>query len=406
MNAILKQTDRCVMCGMCLPHCPTYIKTRNEADSPRGRISLMQSLNTGQLAPDDPRLRAHLDGCLGCRACEAVCPSAVPYGQLIDAARDSLRGPATKTGFWSRAFLTRRPLRRLITTLLRLYQASGLRWLAQRSALLRGIKQARADTFLPPRPAFFKQAKTATTPRGKGPQVALFTGCVAEMFDAQTLTASQDLLSRLGCTVHIPTQQVCCGALYQHDGRSTAAHSLAQQNLNAFASDTYEAIISSASGCGAQLAEYAQQLNQPAAQAFSRKVKDISHYLAESGLLAQAQFEPLAQRVALHTPCSLQHVLKSDAHPLALLEKIPQIELLPLADNARCCGAAGRYMLEQPAMADALLQDKLEALAALDAQILVTSNIGCALHWQRALRRAGLTIEVLHPVTLLARQLR
>ncbi len=405
LNPALGGTDRCVMCGMCLPHCPTYLKTRNEADSPRGRIALMRALNEGRLEPD-ASLRVHLDRCLGCRACESVCPSAVPYGRLIDGAREVLRDPSPgpePRPWWGR-FVEKRGLRRLGAGVLRAARITGLETLA---GVLAAPRTKRALGLLrASQPGFFQGG---SLPISEGPRVALFTGCAAEVFDVATLQAAQRLLTHLGCRVDIPPAQGCCGALYQHDGLPGRAREQAKSNITAFDIAGCEAILTTASGCGAQLAEYAgmypELFETRNPQAFGDKVRDISRYLHESGLLDTVDLAPLAGRVAVHTPCSLHHVMKAATYPLALLQRIPDIELLPLPD-ASCCGAAGKYLLSQADMADALVQDKLDTLRQMRPDILVTSNIGCALHLRAGMRREGLDIEVLHPVTLLERQLR
>ena len=386
------------MCGMCLPHCPTYGKTRNEADSPRGRISLMQGLNSGRLAVDE-HLLAHLDGCLACRACESVCPSGVPYGELIDAAREVLaedhgHGSGTRLG---KAFIDSRPLRQAATHALRFYQASGLQALARHSGLLRISGLERRERYLPAISA------RRLRPAGHGPRVALFTGCAGEVFDRQTLASAITVLTALGYRVEIPERQGCCGAIDQHAGRADRARALVGENLAAFEGD-YEAIVSTASGCGAMLAEYGRHGGE-AGRAFAERIVDINRFIVKALEDRPLDVRPLSRRVAIHAPCSLTHVLKGAGDPRRVLETIPGLELVDLPDNARCCGAAGSYMLSQPEMADALREDKLAHLRTLRPEILVTSNIGCALHLRAGIEAGGLGIEVLHPVTLLARQL-
>ena len=397
-NPTLRATDRCVMCGMCLPHCPTYGKTRNEADSPRGRISLIQGLVNGRLELD-AKLLGHLDGCLTCRACEAVCPSGVPYGEIIDAAREALY-PQRPHGLHEKAgqvFIDSRPARRAATAAIRFYQASGLQSLARASGLLRATGLERREHYLP------KIDTHRPAPSGTGPRVALFTGCASEVFDRETLAATARLLAALGYRVEIPAAQGCCGAIDQHAGRTARAQRLIDANLGAFAG--YEAVISTASGCGAMLAEYGKHRDASSAHDLGRRVVDVNRFLAEALETRELALRPLNARVAAHAPCSLTHVLKGAAWPLKLLAKIPQLAVSQLPDNNRCCGAAGSYMLTQPAMADSLRDDKLARLKALNPDYLVTSNIGCALHLRAGIEAEGLDIEVLHPVTLLARQL-
>jgi glycolate oxidase iron-sulfur subunit len=407
MIDILEATDRCVMCGMCLPHCPTYVKTRNEADSPRGRISLIRALHTGALPNSDTLVR-HLDGCVACRACEAVCPATVPYGELIDAARVTLRRQRTKRFEPRRrladVFIQRRWPRQLARWLLRGYQRFGIQRLTRMSGLLKLTGLERAESLLPNlKPVVNrKQGKPIDHNR---PSVALFTGCVAEIFDWTTLSASQRLLERLGYNVLVPTGQTCCGALHQHDGAPEKALTLMKCNIEAFDQADLEAVISTASGCGAQLAEYPKYLDSESAQRFAIRHKDICQFLTEREWPRSLQFKPLTAQVAVHNPCSLTHVLKQAGHLSKLLAQIPGVELYELPDNARCCGAAGTYMLCQPQMADKLLADKIEYLKGQRPDIMVTSNIGCALHFEAGLRRAGLVIRIMHPVTLLDQQL-
>lgn len=410
MTSSLKETDRCVMCGMCLPQCPTYGKTRNEADSPRGRISLMQALDRGQLEMDS-HLLAHLDGCLACRACEAVCPSQVPYGKLIDAARETLRPRRPHTRLertvrgLSRPAVEKRPVRRTLRLGLRTAQMIGIPWLAATLHLERLPVLGRALGLLPRRRLASWRHSDRPARLNPASKVGLFTGCAGEVFDGRTLEASARLLTRLGYTVVVPDAQTCCGALYAHAGEGERAERLAVQNIDAFSAQDLDAVVFTATGCGAPLSEYADRYPGEKARAFSARVEDVSHFIAKRGLLAGRRFHPLKARVALHTPCSLAHVLKGGAHPRELLRHIPGIELITLADDGRCCGAAGSYMLTQPEMADALLEDKLIQLKSTPPEYLVTSNIGCALHIQAGLRRAGLDVEVLHPVELLEKQL-
>lgn len=418
LNAL---ADRCVKCGMCLPHCPTYHLTRDESESPRGRIALIQGLTAGQLAYSS-RLGAHLENCLKCRACERVCPSLVPYGELIDGAltyieREVTTPPARSAGGTNVAaagrrrsdrqlrllnLATQRTYLRAFAMLLRIYQRSGLRALLRGSGMLKLLGLARHDRLLPPLTSVHTWQTyypAQNTPRG---DVALFTGCIADAFDQATSHAAIQVLTALGYGVHVPLAQRCCGALHLHNQQPEQATALAHQNLAAFGALEVQAIINTASGCGATLSEYA---NDPRATDFTRKVVDISAFIAATPWPENVTLKPLAARVAVHDPCSLTHVLRQHEKPYAMLRKIPNIELLSLPDRTRCCGAAGSYMLTHPSNADTLRDEKLVGLESLGTQILVTSNIGCALHLAAGLRAKKLSIEVMHPITLLARQI-
>ena len=395
----LADADQCVKCGLCLPHCPTYLQTGNEADSPRGRIALMQGLATG-LVPLTAQLEAHLDGCLSCRACEPVCPAKVPYGRLIDAGRGLMLqhkpGRARlgkRPGYW----LTHPWARRSLGILLWLYQRLGVQWLVRHSGMLGKGRLARLESLLPrvslPLPLPAANDRQA--------QAALFTGCAGELADRQTLKDALRVLTRLGIATSVPGDQGCCGALHQHNGDADGAAQLARKNLQVFSGETE--ILCSASGCGATLMEYPELIGTDGAD-FSSRVRDLCAYLLENWPQTLA-LKPLTARVAIHTPCTQKNVVRQAQAARALLEKIPGLELVELDITGRCCGAAGSYFISQPEMADALLTPKLDSARKLAPDYIVSSNIGCSMHIAAGLRRAGLKVELLHPVSLLARQL-
>jgi glycolate oxidase iron-sulfur subunit len=407
MIDILQAADRCVVCGLCLPHCPTYGKTRHEADSPRGRIALMRALERAAL-PGEGTLIRHLDGCLGCRACEAVCPAGVPYGELIDATRARLsvarRRRFDPARWCTDVFIRWRGPRVLAYWLLLIYQRFGVQKVARKSGLLRIMGLARAESLLP-QPAHASRLPAAKPRDESRPTVALFTGCAGEIFDRATLAASQELLTRFGYNVLIPRRQTCCGALHQHAGAAVDALKFMKRNVAAFDLRGVEAVISTATGCGAQLAEYARHVDGEVADRFAQRHADICRFLAAQRWPASLKLQPLAARVVVHTPCSLRYPLKQTEQAAKLLGRVPDLKLVGLTQDNRCCGAAGSYMLREPQMADALLADQIEQIKALRPDILTTSSVGCALHLQAGLRRAGLDVPVLHPVTLLHGQL-
>jgi glycolate oxidase iron-sulfur subunit len=258
-------------------------------------------------------------------------------------------------------------------------------------------------------------------PRG---EVGLFLGCVARVADATTLDAALFVLNQLGYTVHVPSEQTCCGALHRHRGDVDAAEQLERQNVQAFAGLdaglNLGAIITTASGCGAQLSEYssfpdwqsttrAPAIDPQAEGENTRrsplKVLDISEFLAGAEGWEDVRLQPLPYKILVHEPCTLRNVLRASAYAYKLLERIPQAQVAPLAGNDQCCGAAGTYFLDQPGISAVLLEDKVTALKAGQACYLATSNVGCALHVAAGLRKEGLEMEVIHPVTLIARQM-
>lgn len=395
------ELDRCVMCGMCSQHCPTYQLTADENESPRGRIALINALASGQLEADE-RLQSHLEHCTGCRACEAYCPSAVRFGAIINEARTllpSTQTPATlspDTAGW-----------------LRLYQRTGLQKVARASGLLKPLGLAKKEALLPRIPdtpdwqAYYPPATQA----GHRGDVALFTGCIANTFDREALEASRRLLNAFGYGVHVPPSQGCCGAMALHSGQRNQASTLAQANLDAFAESEILAVVHTASGCTAQLSEYAQLVFDQRAENFSAKVKDINQFLAETDWPEALCPEPLPKRIALHNPCSLKNVLRQADAPPALLQHIPELRITALPKSTQCCGGAGQYLLRQADFAERLREQTLTALHNVDddqqqIDTLLTSNLGCALHLAAGLREQGNKIKVMHPVVLLAQQLR
>lgn len=392
--------DLCVKCGLCLPHCPSYLDTRHEADSPRGRIALMQALADGRIAMT-ARVEQHLDGCLGCRACERVCPAQVPYGALIDAGRGLMatRRPARlwPTRLLSRVLRSRRA-RRAITTLLRALQSLGLQRLLDLVATRsRGVRLARLASLLPRlEPPAAVPWPTVQAPSAR---VAVFAGCVGDIVERTVVSDLARLLAACGIETVEPAAQTCCGALDQHAGRAGIATRLARRNLKAFASA--DTVLPLATGCAATLLDYARLAEGGAA--FVAKLRDPVDYLSEHA--ERLKFRALPMRVAIHESCTQANVIRRGDALRRLLARIPELELVELDPASRCCGAAGSYFVTEPDSADRLLQPKLDAAQGLAPALIVSANVGCSLHLAAGLRRAGLRVPVLHPLSLLSRQL-
>jgi glycolate oxidase iron-sulfur subunit len=405
---ILALADRCVKCGLCLPHCPTYRDSLNENESPRGRIALMQGLASQQLI-QSPRLLAHLDRCLDCRNCERVCPAGVEYETLLDTTRQWLKQHAisapNRQPQWATALLGQPQRLRRLNNLLWFYQVSGLHWLLDKTGILRLLGLDYVARLLPRlRPAArLPGTQMVARPRGR---VALFTGCLGSTLEQTTIRASLTVLQRLGVAVELRPAQTCCGALAWHEGEASQALQLAHQNLQAFDPSQVDAILYTASGCGAHLEKYptlpwATATEQEKARTFTTKLKEISTYLAEFDWPTNIQFRTRHQRIAVHEPCSQRNGLRQPDVASMLLARIPAIEVESLPGNDRCCGAAGSYMLKQPEMASRLRTEKLQHLEKLGPDLLVTTNPGCSLFMNAGLGQDA-PLNVVHPVVVLA----
>lgn len=417
-DLINNESNQCVSCGLCLPHCPTYRLLKSEADSPRGRINLMNGFVNGRI-PLNARFIQHMDRCLTCRACEVACPNNVAYGNLIDTMRVLIADQPRSVELPQKPFVLSFLKRQLLTQPVRLDRLRSLFYFVQKKGWLRWMKKSSYLSnnellqFVAQLPLIkFPQAGLAGEKYGKNNlwketypaiskkrgEVGLFLGCVARLTDVATLNSCIYVLNHLGYTVRVPVDQVCCGAIYQHDGAVKDAAALSRQNKSAFARYNIDAIISTATGCGVQLLESGVANDRA-------RIADISRFLIASGGWDGVSLAALPEKILVHEPCSQRNVLREQAYPYQLVGLIPGAQAVSLPGNDQCCGAAGTYFLDQPDIANMLLNDKILALKVSGARFLVTSNIGCAMHFSNRMYEEGVRIEVLHPVTLLARQM-
>lgn len=389
--AVSALADRCVQCGLCLPHCPTYRLDRSEAESPRGRIALAHGLATGIL-PASATTDLHLDHCLGCRRCEQVCPAGVEYGALLVATR-RLQRERRRAGPRQRLVeaLCARPA--LLDSLLGVYRAL-FRLVPARMRLLprppRRLEPPPSATVgAPSRPALSVPPPLKHEEPGAGQRharVALFTGCVGRRYDAPAQAALIALCRALSVELAIAPFQTCCGALHDHAGNGGQADALAARNRAAFAG--CDRVLTTASGC-----------HEAIAASFSDPVvaEDALVFLARQ--LDRLRFAPAEGRVALHLPCSQRGVPGSVAAVRQLLAAVPGLDLIELPDTG-CCGAAGSHMLDFPGRAAALRQPVLDAARRSGAVTLLSANVGCRLHLD-----PGARIVVMHPLEFLAEHL-
>ncbi|HEU5173459.1 MAG TPA: heterodisulfide reductase-related iron-sulfur binding cluster [Gemmatimonadaceae bacterium] len=393
--------DACVHCGFCLQACPTYTALDDENDSPRGRIVLMRSVFEGDLAPADPSVQEHIARCLGCRACETVCPSGVPYGQLLEATR------ATITPYRPAPLLARLGLRsfafpRLLGALMaasRLLRMTGIPRLLARMPGRLGFANAMLAATASPVDA------PSYTPSGDGSRgsVAVLTGCVMEgLFPDANRATERVLVENDYALVPAPGQR-CCGALHAHSGSLDAARDLARRNVDAFERSGARYVVTNSAGCGAMMKEYGHLLANDAAYAeraarLAERVRDATQLLADAGPRPGAAVEA---RITYDAPCHLVHAQRLTTPPLVVLGAIPGLELVPLEDADRCCGAAGIYSLIEPGTSQAVLEPKLAHIAETGAELVATGNPGCLMQIGAGLRMTGASARAVHPIELL-----
>jgi len=407
--------NQCVHCGLCLAYCPTFSILGTEMDSPRGRIFLIKSMAEGRIGLTDSAA-AHLDLCLGCRACETVCPSGVPYGQLIEAARADIErqrpgGPLRRLFRWVN-FSVLLPHPRLLSLAaagLRFYQVSGLQRLVRASGVLRLLPGPLAswEPLLPSIPAAADRAPLPEVTPADGVKratVGLLTGCVQQVAFGPQNRATARVLARNGVEVIAPRTQTCCGALHAHGGEHDTALELARKTIIAFESAGVEQVVVNTSGCGAHMKAYGTLLaDDPKwaerARRFAGRVSDISEFLAREPL--RGPLRPLARTVTYHDPCHVAHGQKIRKEPRALLHQIPGLTVKELHEADWCCGSAGTYNLTQPEMAGQLQRRKIENIRATGAEAVITANPGCIIQIQQGLAGGARPIRVLHIVELL-----
>lgn len=384
---IAELADQCVQCGLCLPVCPTYALEPNEAESPRGRIAIASALARGVVDPT-AELRRHIDHCLGCLNCEKACPAHVQYDELLIATR-SLLGPAPE-----------RP-RRLLSLIKQPALMRALRrlggwvafphwkdWLASRLPETSPWRAALLDM-----PRQLPAAPVRPTAHGDDmPPLALFPGCVASVEDAEAQQAAITLLRATGFQVTV-LPAFCCGALDLHAGETEAAEQSARRVHDAWTASGASQLLSVTPGCLGTL-----RRALPGAS-----VIDPVELLAKHG--EALRFRPLAQRVALHLPCTQLNVAGTARALQSLLRRIPGLELRPLSQPPHCCGAAGSHLFEFPERAAQLRDATLRQAASVAPQQLLSSNIGCRLHLASGMAAQGLAWRQRHPLTLLAEQL-
>jgi glycolate oxidase iron-sulfur subunit len=398
----------CVHCGLCAEACPTYIVTRREMDSPRGRIYLMKSLADGRIELDDDAVR-HLDLCLGCRGCETACPSGVHYGHLIEGARSFVERnhrrnfiDRFKRSAISAIFPYPNRLRALLAPI-KLVDRLGLR------SALRAITPPMMRDWLDLLPPLDTDssplaADTVLAPRIDAPAVVVHHGCVAQVLANSENLNSERILAAAGYRIVQLEPTSCCGALDLHSGNAARARDFARANVRALKNSGADAIVSAASGCSVAIAEYGELLKDEAefaedARAVSSKVRDLSSLLLDAPVIPKREFQC---RVTYHDACHLAHGLGVRDSPRRLLASIPGVTIVEMTESDLCCGSAGSYNLTEPAMARDLARRKADNIVATGADYAVLANPGCEFQIAAELRRRGSKIKVVHLADFLA----
>jgi glycolate oxidase iron-sulfur subunit len=367
----------CVSCGLCLPHCPTYRVTGEESASPRGRIAAMRAVQAGPL-PLTGEFTRYMDECVQCRACEAVCPSSVPFGRLMEGARMTLVRETRFVPWWQRLGYRVLGRHRLLVVLSRL------------GAVVQRLRLVPRRLGLPRLP--FRAAKLHPT----GDDAWLFTGCVMDVWQRPVHAAVLRVLEAAGIGVAVPATGAsgCCGALHLHAGLVEQARVQASRVMTAFPGAA--PVLVDSAGCGAALKDYGHLLGTPEAEAFAARVHDVHEWLADRlpTLPAPEPGQRFAARVAVQDPCHLRHVQR--AHQAVRTVLGPYVaDLVEIDDDGLCCGAGGAYAAQHPALAGKIRKQKVAAIAATGATVVASANPGCAMH----LGAAGL--DVRHPFEVL-----
>jgi glycolate oxidase iron-sulfur subunit len=399
--------DECVHCGFCLPTCPTYVLTGDEAESPRGRIYLMDLATRGD-APVAGPVTQHLDSCLGCLACVPACPSGVRYDALIESVRPQLDREVPRDRLFRALVFTVFPYPRRLRVAAAfgvLYRRLGVRRLA-RGVIRRAPARIRAlDGLLPPVRLrdLFARARPAAPPTAPRRRVALLTGCAQRVFFPHVNAATVRVLAAEGCEVAIPRGQGCCGALSLHTGRDAEARRFARRAVDALTG--YDTVVVNVAGCGSVMKEYGELLHDDPdyaerAVALAARVKDVTEVLAELPPIAPRH--PLPLRVAYHDACHLANAQRVTRQPREVLRAIPGLTLLEVPEEKICCGSAGVYNLLQADTAEQLGRRKAENLASVRPDVIATGNAGCLLQ----ISRYAESPPVVHPIELVDASIR
>ena len=406
--------QQCMHCGMCLPSCPTYLETRQERNSPRGRIALMRAIADGNLEVTK-EFGEEMYYCLGCLACTTACPAGVDYPKLFEHARAEIEHQGVlftpERAFWRwltlRQIFAKPWMLHAVGRMLYFYQASGLCSLVRKSGVLRlipaNLRNLEPSTPIVRRHFSAELIDEVEKPANTGHRVGMLTGCVQDLIFSEVNRDTVEVLLANGCEVVTPRQQGCCGSLHAHNGDLEQAAVQARRLIDQFEIDSLDAIITNAAGCGSHLKHFSHLLGHDSdyrekAAKWDGKVRDISEWLVSTDFRKPAG-DAAAQKVTYHEACHLCHGQGISRQPREILKAVPGLELVELENATHCCGSAGVYNITQPEQAAKLQQEKVACIQRTGASLVATANPGCHLQIQNGLGEAAV---VKHPVTLLA----
>jgi glycolate oxidase iron-sulfur subunit len=399
--------EACVRCGLCLPGCPTYLETMTETSGPRGRIALIKAVDEGALDLLSPGFVHQMSECLDCRACEAACPSGVPYGAMLETMRARIEHAQAPARPVSQRALHSLLVRWLFARPARIRLAARLTRFAQQTGLIRLAAVARLSNAASLAPAipdrFFVAADQRYNVSKAAGTAFLHVGCVMHVAFPVVHEASVRMLNRAKMNVIVPRDQGCCGAIAVHAGEPDTARALAKVNIAAFERSGADVYVVNAAGCGAELKEYGRLFADDAAwsaraEAFSSRVRDITEVLDAMDLAPATNRADV--RVTYQEPCHLVHAQRVSGAPRRLIAKIPGVELVEMHESTLCCGSAGIYNLTQPEMAHKLQTRKVDNIVHTGAQVVVTVNPGCAMQVTSGLGKHA-NVRVVHLVEFL-----
>ena len=437
--ALQEQKERlvpCVHCGFCLPVCPTYVRLGDENDSPRGRLYLMRAVVEGRLSVASDAFQTHIDRCLGCRACEPVCPSGVEYGILLELARNAVfqerkAQPLVRIVLY---VFKRNTWLRWSMKIARVSRQLGLTWLGMKLtpklnlfhavrfgfAMITASRSSNLSSLIkksnpPSSPVIISNgdslsgiyekdaAEEIVSMPGRRLRVALLSGCVQAGLFARVNDATHRVLKANGFQIVLVAGQTCCGALHTHAGDAENARQLARININAFTKTKIDCVVVNSAGCGAALKEYEHLLAEDpnyaeAAVRLSSNTRDICELLHGCGIRRGA---PVPIKVTYDAACHLCHAQRLKRAPRAVLEAIPGLDFIPLSSEEECCGGAGIYGLTHPELGERIGSDKVASVIDTKADVVITANPGCIMQIGAGLLLQNSSITAHHPIELL-----